>query len=340
MENNITPFETDENGNVSPVLLNANIVKILGDASDAAYTDFNQQPFSKSLSSGSFTFNYVDRFTGFDDAAWGSGKEEKFGLIYQSKTEPDTYLFSFRGTDSLLDALLDVESAIPAEFVPFYTPQGFPRIVHVGDGFYKIYSTSTHGMPGSMREQLFQYIDQLKPKHIFITGHSLGCPLGSLFALDIAASRPTQISNINFASPRVGTRTWEHAYNTYVTNTFPPTGIKNITIRITNHYDEVPKSPPEEFPTYFKHVGRLFPVSFTTKDYHWDELEVIYSWHSLSNYHTVVNNAAVSTPQGWSGIFPDAVNKHWDMISHNPFTTRNTSLKDRIVSAQQNNSQS
>jgi hypothetical protein len=170
----------------------------------------------------------------------------------------------------------------------------------------------------------------LNPQHIIITGHSLGCPLGSLFALDVAMCKPTQISNINFASPRVGPGLWQSTYEQYVTNGQTPTGARNQTIRIVNNYDYVPTLPPAGFPTYFAHVGREFPVSFTVDEYSVDWPVYVRSWHSLNNYQTVINNAVIATPQGWSGKFSDAPYPSWQMISYNPFQTRSTRYSELI----------
>lgn len=338
MENSFTPFAEEDDSAVYPVLLNADITIILGQASNAAYDDFANKPIAKTLSSGQYSFNLVDRFTGFDDAVWGSGSVEKFGLVYQSQTDAGTYLFAFRGTASFLDALLDVESGFPAEFKAFDFPSGFPYRVHVGDGFYSIYSSKTTGMPGSMQAQLFAMLDKFKPNHTFITGHSLGCPLASMFALDIAVSRPgIRTSNINFASPRVGTASWKNAYDSYVTKKLPIGGARNETIRIANNFDEVPKLPPEGFPTHFRHVGQEFPVSYTVQEWHIDRIAVVDSWHSLSNYRYVVDRAVVSTPQGWSGVFPDAPYPSWKMVSHNPFTTKKSSVREWVEASRASN---
>lgn len=302
------------------VHLDPTLAKLLSDASLEAYTDYQQRSNPNytppSLNYGTRPFNFLKRFTGFDDVLWGSGNEERFGLVYQWSARHDIYLIAFRGTTSVYDMLLDLESAGVTKFQPYKNSSSFPDGIHVGDGFYKIYSNKNQSMTASMREQVFNIIAGLPtpPSQIIITGHSLGCALGSLFALDLAVSLPNiHILNMNFASPRVGTSSWQNVYeNTY--------GLKNNTVRIRNAYDVVPKVPPEWPPFDFRHIGLEFKVSFGLKHYHWDVTDIIKSWHSLLNYQYVVNHAAVNNPQVWVGQFDDLEHPGWEMESYNPNT--------------------
>ncbi|MGA8261218.1 MAG: lipase family protein [Arenicellales bacterium] len=311
-------FRLDSDGRAH---LEPSLTDLVGAASLEAYTDYenssNPSYTPPNLNYGSRPYVFRKRFTGFDDVDWGSGIEERFGLIYQWSARPDYYLIAFRGTSSIYDMVLDLESPVPVEFEPYRSHGNFPHPVHVGDGFYKIYSTRTSPMKLSMRAQLFQDIASFStpPSHIIITGHSLGCALASLFALDLAASGPSvSILNVNFASPRVGTGSWENAYN----NTY---ALEKKTVRVRNAYDMVPKLPPEYPPIDFRHVGMEFPVSFTVEDYSIDLKLIIESWHSLLNYRYVVDRAVKQSPQVWTGKFPDQAYKKWNMISHDPYTS-------------------
>lgn len=304
------------------VYLDPNTADLLGQASALAYTDFsntknpNYTPPAIAFSDGS-SFNFLQRFTGFDDVVWGSGEEERYGLVYQWSAQSDIYLIAFRGTSSVYDMILDLESATTTPFSPYNNPGNFPSDAHVGDGFYKIYSTKNQSMPATMQQQLFELINNLPTpaSQIVITGHSLGSALATLFSLDMAVSLPkVSIANINFASPRVGTANWQTAYNqTY--------GLQNSTIEIRNSYDLVPKVPPEAWPFDFKNVGNVFPVSFSVKDYHIDFSEMVLSWHALTNYQYVVNRATVNSPQVWTGEFIDQAHPEWNMISYNPYSS-------------------
>lgn len=314
---NSTGFKRDSDGTLH---LDPTLTELAGAASLEAYTDYanssNPHYTPPNLNYGTRPYVFLERFTGFDDVAWGSGAEERFGLIYQWSARPDYYLIAFRGTSSVYDMVLDLESPVPVEFKPFHAHGNFPYPVHVGDGFYKIYSTRDSSMKTSMQGQLFREIASFSPppRHIIITGHSLGCALGSLFALDMAASLgQTSFTNINFASPRVGTGSWQDAYN----NTY---GLENKTLRVRNTYDLVPKLPPEYAPFDFRHVGSEFPVSITVESYHIDFPLVVESWHSLLNYRYVVDRAVKQSPQVWTGTFPDQAYKQWNMVSSDPYT--------------------
>jgi triacylglycerol lipase len=308
-------FKSDAEGNVH---LDPTFTTLVGAASLEAYTDYenssNPSYTPPDLNYGTRPYVFLERFTGFDNVAWGSGAEERFGLIYQWSARPDYYLIAFRGTSSAYDMVLDLESPVAVEFKPYHSQGHFPHPVHVGDGFYKIYSTRSSSMTLSMQGQLFRDIANLPtpPTQIIITGHSLGCALGSLFALDLAASLPEiAIINVNFASPRVGTGTFERAYDhTY--------GLQKKTVRVRNGYDLVPKVPPEFAPFDFRHVGLEFPVSFTVESYHIDPLLIVESWHSLLNYRYVVDRAVKQSPQVWTGTFPDQAYKKWNMVSYDP----------------------
>ena len=315
----LTVIQTDSAGNVH---LDPTLTTLVGAASLEAYTDYansNSPNYTPpNLNYGSRPFVFLKRFTGFDDVIWGTGKEERFGLIYQWSARSDTYLIAFRGTSSVYDMVLDLESAVTAEFRPWQDPGNFPAPVYVGDGFNKIYASKNQSMAASMQGQLFDDIVKLPtpPTTIIIPGHSLGCALASLFTLDLAVSQP-QIAaiNVNFASPRVGTESWQNTYNiTY--------GLEDRTVRIRNSFDVVPKLPPEGYPFDFRHIGLMFPVSFGLKSYlHIDVPLIIDSWHSLLNYRYVVDRAVKNSPQVWTGEFQDQAYKKWEMVSYDPFTS-------------------
>ena len=311
-----TDFKFDAAGQVQ---LEPTLTTVVGAASLETYTDFakrNSPDYSPpELNFGTQPFQFLDRFSGFDDVAWGSGTEERYGLIYQWSTRSDVYLIAFRGTDSLDDMLLDLESGVVENFKPYRDVATFPTTVHVGDGFNKIYATKNAHMAQSMQEQLFTKLANLPtaPREIIVTGHSLGCALASLFALDIAVSLPNvNISNINFASPRVGVKSWATAYdNTY--------GLMKKTIRIRNLHDVVPKVPSSDWPFDFRHVGFEFDLSFTLKSYaHLDLAGILDAWHALLNYRYVVDQAVLVSPQVWTGSFKDQVRLIWDMLSLDP----------------------
>jgi triacylglycerol lipase len=315
---NLIQVVKDASGNI---YLDPNLTTLLANASAEAYTDYansnNPDLTPLQLQYGKTSFNFIQRFTGFDDVAWGDGDEERYGLIYQSAAQNSIYLIAFRGTSSEYDMILDLESGNKASFRPYTTPENFPADIEIGDGFDKIYSTKNHSMPTSMQQQLFAAIKNLPTpaSQIFITGHSLGGALASIFTLDLAVSLPEiAITSITFASPRVGTTNWQTLYN-------ETCNLQNKTIRVRNSYDLVPKVPPTEWPFDFKDIGEVFPVSFGVEGYHIDLPEIVLAWHSLSNYQFVLNKALFNSPQVWPGDFPDQAHPGWEMESNDPYTS-------------------
>lgn len=338
---NLIQVAKDSLGNI---YLDPNLTTLLANASAEAYTDYTNSNNSGytplALQDGNTSFNFIQRFTGFDDVIWGDGDEERYGLIYQSAAQTSTYLIAFRGTSSEYDMLLDLESGRKANFNPYTPPSSFPTDIEIGDGFDKIYSTKNHSMPASMQQQIFEAINSLPTPaaQIFITGHSLGGALASLFALDLAISLPNiAITNITFASPRVGTSNWQTLYNeTY--------NLQNKTIRVRNSYDLVPKVPPTEWPFDFKDIGEVFPVSFGLNDYHIDFPEIVLSWHALLNYQYVLQQTLWNSPQVWVGNFTDQAHPAWEMESYDPYKSstdiENAQNREEVENLVKNNNPS
>ncbi|RBP50985.1 lipase (class 3) [Arenicella xantha] len=313
-------LHTNTSNDNSSVVIDPNLASLAGQASAAAYADYahSNDPahVPAAIYSGAHSYSYLMRFSGFDAVAWGSGKEERFGLVYQSTKHSDEYLFAFRGTSSVYDMWEDLDSTGTTEFRPHQPSKSFPNDIQVGAGFNRLYSSKSMSMSASMQQQLFNTIKALPqtPKKIFITGHSLGSALASLFTLDLATSQPSiELFAINFASPRVGTRAWQKCYDTQYR-------LKDSTIRIRNNYDLITNVPFDAAPFNFQHVGTEFEVSFTVDSYMHDPVIIIEAWHSLSNYRYVVDRATMRSPEIWLGEFFDQAITHtsWPMTSYAP----------------------
>lgn len=302
--NNSTPF-------LDPTLAN-----LLLAASAETYTDYsntNNPTYQvPDLTYGTTTYKFLQRFTGFDDVAWGTGEEERYALLYQSATNTNTYLIAFRGTTSVWDAIIDLESVATIPFSPYQNQGNFPNDAHVCEGFNDVYTTKNNQMSASLQTQIFTALQDLTdtPTKILITGHSLGGALASLFTLDLAVSMPkVNITSITFASPMVGAGVWQTTYN----NTY---GLLEKTIRVCNGYDWVPRLPPIDFYA----IGQEFPASFTVLKNHFEIQDIVLARHALSNYTWVISRAVNASPQVWTGIFTDQEKTSWEMISYNPYT--------------------
>ena len=265
-------------------------------ASLAAYYDFeNTNKTNKTVLPDPEGFTLLTRFTGWDGLLFKWGTEERYGLIYQSRTQSDVYMVAFRGTSSDMDAWEDAWF-VTEEFKQ-YQGTGMPSGVNVSSGFYSVYTGKGGGMTQSMREQVFTYLAGANPapRKILITGHSLGAAVANLFALDVAASLPgVDVVNTTIAAPRTGKDNWKSAYNDHYK-------LLDRTYRIANHYDWVPSLPPHSI-LGFDHVGQRFLVAFYLYSKYYP---APLSWHSLLNYQTVLQHALPRSPQVWVGSFKD-----------------------------------
>lgn len=317
----------DNSANNSSPHLDPTFANLLMAASAEAYTDFAHTNDPKyqvpDLTVDNITFKYLQRFTGFDDVAWGTGKEERYALLYQAKNQVNTYIIAFRGTSSVWDAIIDLESATTTPFKPYKNSGIFPSNVHVGEGFNDVYATKNNQMSASLQTQIFTALQDLPdtPTEIFITGHSLGGALASLFTLDLAVSVPDiGITSITFASPKVGAHVWQTTYDqTYK--------LLEKTIRVCNNYDWVPRLPPLDFYA----IGQEFPASFTVAKHHIEIQDVVLARHALTNYTWVISRAVNATPQVWTGTFKDQEKLSWDMISYDPYTNNSLNIDQELT---------
>jgi hypothetical protein len=268
-------------------------------ASKAAYNYYSGDPITPPDG-----YTQADGWTGWD-AFLDTGSEEKYGLVFQSQTDPGTFIFAFRGTDSDLDGWEDAHF-FTTDFEP--SRGSISPIPRVASGFYGIYDSMGGGMAQSMRQQLFSLLGKYKPQQLYVTGHSLGAALSQLFSLDLAISQPAASTNINFASPMVGTDSWQTAYGATIAT--------GNSIRIYNYWDYVPTLPPDAFG--YGTVGEGFVTSFYVKG-EWFPHEL--SRHSIVNLTTVLSNALPLNPQQWVGGFPDYIDPKRTMKSTLPPAT-------------------
>jgi triacylglycerol lipase len=268
----------------------------LAQASVAAYADYEGKPIVPPAG-----YRAVDRWTGWDSFLFG-GQEERFGLVFRSIASPATYIFAFRGTDSDLDIYNDLFAETTA-FVPMDRSKTPQPAAHVSAGFFGIYTLTGGSMKQSMQQQLFALMKTHEVGSFYITGHSLGAALSSLFTLDVRLSTPNlRPTNMNFASPMVGTERWAQVY----AQQNPPT------TRVLNYYDYAPDLPPLPF---YTHVGVPFQTAFYQHNEWYPHLLVR---HSILNLQTVLGHAVWLKPQVWTGYFVDAANPTVVMASVTP----------------------
>jgi predicted lipase len=146
----------------------------------------------------------------------------------------------------------------------------------VHHGFAKIYSD----LAAPTREAA-RTLDTSVP--LYISGHSLGSPLATLAAMDIALQIPAltdQLRLYSYAGPRVGNPDFADAYSALVPNSY----------RIVNLADPTPLLPPNSAggATYV-HVGELWGFVSEAGD--------IGSHHYVSTYRAAVEKEVETNQQ-------------------------------------------
>lgn len=205
-------------------------------------------------------YDFVECWSGIDSIFSHVKRVECYGIVLRSKQAPYTYVFAFRGTDSIMD-LIDDLGAEHTSFIPYKAGVEVPSDVLVESGFFDVYHQS-NGKTPSMQRQLFSLLKKYqasdKPiEHLYITGHSLGAAVCQLFTLDLALSMPDiQAINYNYASPRVGNAGFVRFYEQQPSQQSQA----GHTIRIQNIYDKVPCVPPEDLG--YQHTVNAYLVAF------------------------------------------------------------------------------
>ncbi|KNC81501.1 hypothetical protein, variant [Sphaeroforma arctica JP610] len=137
------------------------------------------------------------------------------------------------------------DTALAQEVIPEDTPQSSPWAS----------GGAAEGSVSALPEGVVQPTDETYP-HVFITGHSLGGSLATLFALDCAIRFPELKSTVyTFGSPRVGNKNFAAYYDEKVPHTF----------RLVNDGDVVTGVPKFKGPSFlnitYKHVGTCYVLS-------------------------------------------------------------------------------
>eukprot|EP00540_Astrosyne_radiata_P003811 CAMPEP_0116844270 /NCGR_PEP_ID=MMETSP0418-20121206/12570_1 /TAXON_ID=1158023 /ORGANISM="Astrosyne radiata, Strain 13vi08-1A" /LENGTH=479 /DNA_ID=CAMNT_0004475155 /DNA_START=1 /DNA_END=1440 /DNA_ORIENTATION=+ len=132
----------------------------------------------------------------------------------------------FRGTVSTEDKLRDIQFRMERIPNPLKDMEGQPETLRIHKGFYDylFYPTTSgetreDGTPKSKYERILDqtlvFLKQNPDYKLFVTGHSLGAALGSLFSFLAAADErtPKPVTCISIASPFVGGRHFRRAHH-------------------------------------------------------------------------------------------------------------------------------
>ena len=222
-----------------------------------------------------------------------------YGIVVHEVANPDSRIIAIRGTEGIVE-WMDDAFAIPVSFHQVHSAG------RVAGGFDKIYSTMrvvkhrapkalVEGAPapampaeftGSFADQLDQLAEsgeaerglaprakdlapRLRPTEV--AGHSLGAALTTLFAMENDSKRRFQLSTLyTFASPRVGTMEFVHAFNRLPLDSW----------RIFNSRDIVPKLP--------LHIPIFFDYAHVDSPYEVDSSKFAKNnpicWHAMQTY--------------------------------------------------------
>lgn len=251
-----------------------------------AFDDANPTVCNKNRIINPTGFEFLTCWTGIDSVFHDDPTEEVFGVVFRSLNAPYTYILAFRGTASLLDAIDDL-GIEKSGFKPFDHNKHVDKGVLVEDGFNDIYTESTATV-ASMQTQVFGLLDNYQSSNkpineLWITGHSLGSALSTLFSLDVGLSRPKiRATNMNFACPRTGNQAFVDLFE----NTLKP----HNTLRVQNTYDKVPCAPFELMG--YAHTPWALLLAFYEKGF--DEINWV-ARHSALNYQAVITCAETSS---------------------------------------------
>jgi triacylglycerol lipase len=181
----------------------------------------------------------------------------------------------FRGSESKYDWYYDLA---------FFKTQ-LHNDVYVHGGFH------THLHDDCMYDQITIELKDLLMKNpdydIYVTGHSLGAALSTLYGYELSKEIPNKITVVSFASPRVGNTPFKNAFDSQP---------NLVHYRVTNKRDIVTAAPNINF----THVGINITLTdskstiFYNYDYPWYYFTFFTCWsirdHSMDVYYNRLKN--------------------------------------------------
>ncbi|KAG2423277.1 hypothetical protein HXX76_015426 [Chlamydomonas incerta] len=158
----------------------------------------------------------------------------------------DTIFVSFRGTEGgwsrLVDGATDLSSAVLTDASQFFGGNAW-----TGAGFYLSFLANVR----TFNDELDKFTGTSTIKKIWVTGHSLGGALATLFAAHVERNTRYYVQGVyTFGSPKVGDSDWRDAYP-----------LNSRTYRYENNGDPVTILPPDDDDWSFSHVGNKQSLS-------------------------------------------------------------------------------
>ena len=193
---------------------------------------------------------------------WGFAKNVQFIDCDDTQAfvawKEDLILVAFRGTETthLLDLLSDAECSLVDAMVEMLDANGKTKtsvVLRLGKAHYGFLKALGCAMD-QIDQAVIEAVRDDKPRKLWITGHSLGAALATLYATRIQYTtngkpefKGLQVSGLyTFGSPRVGDRT-------FVGNLDEP--LAGATCRFINHEDLVTRVAPRAMG--YDHVGKM-----------------------------------------------------------------------------------
>tara|TARA_B100001093_G_scaffold470092_1_gene491320 strand:+ start:3509 stop:4540 length:1032 start_codon:yes stop_codon:yes gene_type:complete len=144
--------------------------------------------------------------------------------------------FIFRGSNELIDWVHDL----------LICKRELPNGTYVHLGFYK--SLFSCDLYYKLKNDFISLTNEYQDYNIYITGHSLGGGLATLFSYFLSEITEQNLTVITFASPRVGNKNWADDFNSR-------SNLRHY--RFVNKRDIVTAIPY----IYFKHVGNCIELN-------------------------------------------------------------------------------
>jgi triacylglycerol lipase len=131
-----------------------------------------------------------------------------FGCLARSNTDPTSHVVTVRGTDGIVEWIIDAEFAL----IPHPRHPG----TQVEQGFWNIYQTMSLADPqtgATIYQNAAEGIAKLVgTNNVVVAGHSLGSALATYLTDDVAERLGAKVSACLFASPRTGDAAWANLF--------------------------------------------------------------------------------------------------------------------------------
>jgi predicted lipase len=230
--------------------IEAFVTKLSNDINDLKISETRKQALidiSKNIPSGKVCRFFTDKKTDLQVGITLNDKDKRICVV-------------FRGSESSTDWYYDLQ----------VRKMCLRDEIMVHSGFY--HQLCSTGVLNDIIDEVKTQLTAHPDYNIFVTGHSLGAALATMFGYLLSYTVDDKITVVSFASPRVGNASWKKSFE-------EKANLEHY--RITNNRDIV-----TAFPNYkYKHVGdniRISENAVTTfldyQDDSWYDFSVFRCW--------------------------------------------------------------